>query len=259
MKEELIIGLLPNKLRPSVRLSYHKFRDFLEQEFYLLPELVGDRKRAIDIGAHNGLYTYELSKLCDSVESFEPQPWLYNKLCDYAIPKASIHNVGLSNKQDYLEINVPTLDGKKLDGMASFRASAATSEKYQVETVRIEVKRLDDYQFKDVSFMKIDVEGYESEVLEGAIETIKTNYPNILIEIEQRHLPDIDMLSVFNLIKDLDYSGCFILDGRRLPIEEFSFEIHQKPYIQELEILNFKNIKKYVNNFIFFPKCKGSK
>jgi FkbM family methyltransferase len=257
MKEELLIGLLPNKLRPSARLYYHKLRDFLEQEFYLLPELVGDRKRAIDIGAHNGLYTYELSKLCDSVESFEPQAYLYNKLCEYAIPKVNLHNVGLSNKQDYLNINVPTLDGKKLDGMASFRASTATSEKYQVETAIIEVKRLDDYQFKDVSFMKIDVEGYESEVLEGAVETITTNHPNILIEVEQRHLPDKDMLSVFNFIKDLDYSGYFISDDCRLPIEEFSFEIHQKPYLQELEILDFKNIKKYVNNFIFFPKQKN--
>jgi FkbM family methyltransferase len=256
MKEELIIGLLPHKLQPSARLSYHKFRNFLEQEFYLLPELVGSGKKAIDIGAHNGLYTYELSKLCNAVESFEPQPWLYNKLCDYAIPKVSLHNVGLSNKQDFLNINVPTLDGRKLDGMASFRASASTSEQYQIETSRIEVKRLDDYHFKDVSFMKIDVEGYESEVLEGAIETIKNNQPNILIEIEQRHLPDKDMLSVFNIIKDLGYSGYFIANACRLPLEEFSFEIHQKPYLQELEILDFKNIKKYVNNFMFFPKKK---
>ncbi len=257
MKEERLISLLPPNLQPLVRLSYHKFRNFLEQEFYLLPELVGSRKKAIDIGAHNGLYTYELSKLCNSVESFEPQPFLFNNLCRYAIPKVNLHNVGLSNKQDYLNINVPTLDGKKLDGMASFRASAATSEKYQVETSRIEVKRLDDYQFKDVSFMKIDVEGYESEVLEGAVETIINNRPNILIEIEQRHLPDKDMLSVFKLIQDLDYSGYFISDGRRLPIEEFSFEIHQQPYLQKIEVLDFENIKKYVNNFVFLPKQKS--
>jgi FkbM family methyltransferase len=259
MKEELLIGRLPSKLQPPARLAYYKARNLLESEFYLLPQLVGSGKKAIDIGANYGLYTYQLSKLCNSVESFEPQIWLYDKLCKYNISNINVHNVGLSNRQDQIELNIPMKDGKRLDGLASFRDFQATA-KYQedeVEILTVPVKKLDEYQFQDVSFIKIDVEGYETEVLEGAISTIQANKPNILIEIEQRHIPDQPISSVFKIIQDLDYSGYFVLDGKHLPIEEFSFEVHQKPYIEELETLNFTNVKKYVNNFIFLPRSNN--
>ena len=48
------------------------------------------------------------------------------------------------------------------------------------------MKPLDSYNFKNISIMKIDVEGHEIAVLEGALNTIKRNKPKILIEVWNR-------------------------------------------------------------------------
>ena len=50
------------------------------------------------------------------------------------------------------------------------------------ETFEIEVKKIDEHNFDSVSLIKIDVEGWEFEVIEGAVSTIKKHKPIILLE-----------------------------------------------------------------------------
>lgn len=45
------------------------------------------------------------------------------------------------------------------------------------------IKRLDDYTVEKLDFIKIDVEGYEAEVIDGGLETIKKFKPYILVEV----------------------------------------------------------------------------
>jgi hypothetical protein len=49
--------------------------------------------------------------------------------------------------------------------------------------VPVQVETIDSYLFQDVGFIKIDVEGYEKFVLEGAVDTIKRCRPTIQLEI----------------------------------------------------------------------------
>ena len=45
------------------------------------------------------------------------------------------------------------------------------------------MKTLDSFELNNIGFIKMDVEGFEKEVLMGAIQTLKrSNYPNILFE-----------------------------------------------------------------------------
>ena len=52
---------------------------------------------------------------------------------------------------------------------------------------------IDDLNYKNVSFMKIDVEGAELFVLKGAINTIINSRPIIMIEIEDRWIENYDI------------------------------------------------------------------
>jgi hypothetical protein len=46
----------------------------------------------------------------------------------------------------------------------------------------VDIQSLDSFQLKNVDFIKVDVEGFEADVLEGAEETIKRCKPLILVE-----------------------------------------------------------------------------
>jgi FkbM family methyltransferase len=46
----------------------------------------------------------------------------------------------------------------------------------------VEVKRLDDFKFENVDFIKIDTEQYELQVVTGGIKTIKKHRPTIFFE-----------------------------------------------------------------------------
>ena len=52
-----------------------------------------------------------------------------------------------------------------------------------LKTIDITIKRLDDENINNISLIKLDVEGYELQVLECAIHTINKNKPIIVIEI----------------------------------------------------------------------------
>ena len=56
-------------------------------------------------------------------------------------------------------------------------------DKFNVKT-----NKLDNFKFSNkISFIKIDVEGHELKVIDGAKETLKKHKPNLLIEIEEKH------------------------------------------------------------------------
>jgi hypothetical protein len=62
----------------------------------------------------------------------------------------------------------------------------------------------------DVTFIKIDVDGHEVPVLHGAAETIKRDWPRLLVEVEQR----IQLVTdVIGLVESWGYRG-WILLGR---------------------------------------------
>jgi len=123
----------------------------------------------------------------------------------------------------------------------------------QHESLLVSVRRLDDYEFRDVSFIKIDVEGHEQRVIRGATETIQRERPVILAEIEQRHLGSVPIVTVFRRFEALGYIGGFFWDNDFLPLNDFSVERHQTLRAQTLVQSSGRKPTWYVNNFIFRP------
>jgi FkbM family methyltransferase len=241
-----IISLFPKQFHLPLRYHYSKLKGRLEPEIFYLKQLLGEGKRAIDVGASRGCYTYALSQFCDIVESFEPQKWACEAIIAYNASNVNCYNVGLSNFNGTLELNIPIVNGTGIDAEASFRKLSGSQN-----SILVPVHKLDDYKFQDVSFIKIDVEGYEIEVIQGASKTIDANKPVILVEIEERHLIDKSIQNVFDEIINLGYQGAFLSENNLVPLSEFSYTSHQQPYLDE--ILRHGHSQKYINNFIFQP------
>jgi hypothetical protein len=142
-----------------------------------------------------------------------------------------------------LDLHIPFVNGKVNTGYATL---GKISQNHL--TIRVPVKRLDDFGFADVSFIKIDVEGHESQVLAGATNTILRERPTILVEIEQRHLGEIPITDVFEQLAELGYRGYFLFNKKQHSLDEFSLKDHQANFLSDVSNPG------YVNNFIFKPR-----
>ena len=108
------------------------------------------------------------------------------------------------------------------------------------KSYNIEAKKLDDFKFlKKISFIKIDVEGHETEVIKGSLETINIHKPILLVEIEEKHNKK-NVKETLNFINSLGY-------------ESF--------YYNKNELVNTNNLTDLnkFNNYIFKPKIVPKK
>jgi FkbM family methyltransferase len=235
--------MTPKRLELPGRYYFHRLLGQMEYELLHLGELVPRRGRAIDVGANLGMYTFALAKLSTVVEAFEPQPTCADVIRAYRSPRINVHTMALGARDGDLTLSIPVRDGRLERSLATARITSADALRQVVP-----IKRLDDYEFADVTIIKIDVEGFESEVIEGAQSTICRERPLLLIEIEQRHLGTRSIESVFSRILSMGYHGSFFRRGRPVGIEEFSVEHDQNTLAMDV------HSREYINNFIFRPK-----
>ena len=74
------------------------------------------------------------------------------------------------------------------------------------DTIECEVRTLDSFQFENVDFLKIDVEGAELDVLRGGMNTIETHRPIITTEHSQQTPEGIrNSYEVLTLMDSLNY------------------------------------------------------
>jgi hypothetical protein len=83
------------------------------------------------------------------------------------------------------------------------------SKKLPRQLYTIDSKRLDEFTFNSIGLIKIDVEGWELEVLKGAVETINKYRPILLVEFtggnSSKSLHQYDVNEYQNLINLLEY------------------------------------------------------
>jgi FkbM family methyltransferase len=117
-------------------------------------------------------------------------------------------------------------------------------------SMTVPTMRLDDYDLQDVSLIKVDVEGHELAVLQGAERTLRRSMPNLLVEIEERHRAG-GIRDVSAFLARLGYEGFFILDDQVHPLQRFDETVHQSPANIGSWKQGWKRRGVYVNNFFF--------
>ena len=153
-------------------------KDILELLVNFFTEIGVDEKTlAIDIGANIGNHSLYFSEFFSKVISFEANPHTY-KLLEYNAsytPNIETYNIGIGDKEEQLTLyENPNNYGN---------SSMVIHHKYGLE-VLIDIKPLDNILIdsEPIGLIKIDVEGMEYNVLNGAKNIIKNNQPIIVFE-----------------------------------------------------------------------------
>jgi FkbM family methyltransferase len=145
----------------------------------LIDRFVKPGDTVLDIGANIGLVSLRLSKRVGAegiVHAFEPNPRVSNRLLrsleESRITNVRLHEVGLGDVPGTLRLVVP-------EGNAG--AASLIADRVSGESCEVPVKRLDDFEFGPISFVKMDVEGYEENVLRGFSRTVSNCPPRVIL------------------------------------------------------------------------------
>ncbi len=150
----------------------------------------------LDIGANIGNYSELLLKNTNAkVHAFEPMDKSYReleKLKNKYSERMTIEKIALGNENGEKTIFAADLKSEKASFEKKLEKMSFIDEK-NMKKFKAEIKKLDSLNFfdkdKKVDFLKIDVEGHEYEVLQGAKKFIEFNTPKFIqIEINWHQL-----------------------------------------------------------------------
>lgn len=135
--------------------------------------LCGKRRRTVvQAGGHVGLFPLRLARFFDVVYSFEADPHAFAALVRNTTrePKVRCFNRALGETERDARIAL------------KFRSGAASIDDGNETAVPVQMITIDSLKIKNCDALVLDVEAYETKVLEGAIETIERCNPVIHVE-----------------------------------------------------------------------------
>lgn len=225
-----------------------RFRDQVA-ELKTIKRAVRPDDTVCDIGANKGSYTYWLSRWVPQgrVVAFEPQAELATYL-QRACVSLGMKNVTVEAKAVYsqsgtLDLFIP---GTKDSPGATLVAKGSSQEGGRKVSVPVVV--LDEYfdPKTRIGVLKIDAEGAENKVFEGATRILTQQSPLLVFECENRHLETGTVRDVFGFLESLGYAGEFVRGRALRPLAEFDPALHQKQTGER-----YWDAKDYCNNFVF--------
>jgi len=165
----------------------------------------------IDVGANVGLVTGQLCRMVGPsgrVWAFEPVPRNVSRLVELkqwnALDQLTVFAGALSSASGTATLHVPARRGVG-DGDASAYASLSlpfpTSRVLDVRTWSLDDLVFDSGPARDLALLKIDVEGHERQVLDGAARTMRELRPVVLCEFNDL------------LLRELGYSSAQLLES----------------------------------------------
>jgi FkbM family methyltransferase len=244
---------LLKEMFPSIWVRWHLMHHpkSAEQELEYLDRIVPAGAVTVDVGANCGLYTRKLARLSRQVYAFEPSHPMADLLRKTSASNVSVHEIALSDQTGSAELFIPQGDHEPIYGLASLEPAVGTLNR-DVVSVNVPTARLDAIVHQDVAFVKIDVEGHELNVLNGAVELLEHSQPVFLVEAEDRHRVEATR-SIFEFFANRSYRGFFLKEGSAVSIDQFCSED-----LQDANALlpdgGRRTGQAYVNNFFFFPQ-----
>jgi len=150
----------------------------------------------LDIGANIGYFCFHVARSLDTSLSiaFEPHPLLYAQLLENLrfnsdlSSNICVHNAAVGDVTGETEFHMQRLSSYNR-GLSSVLPNADLRGEYEaIKTKMVTLDTvLDDTHKGRIAVMKIDVQGYELQVIAGAMETIAKSKPIIIFEFEANY------------------------------------------------------------------------
>jgi len=133
----------------------------------------------LDIGGAAGIYSTWFCQHSNHVHSFEAVPEVHQQLqkLENQFNNITTYNIAMSN---FVGTSKFFVDDKRLSN-SSFQDLVGGFE------IEVEAKTIDSMNFENVGFIKVDTEGTELDVLEGAKATIEKYWPTCMVEIYYKY------------------------------------------------------------------------
>lgn len=204
--------------------------DKKENNFFHFLKLLPEGSLVIDIGANIGIMSILFAKKLKNSEvfAFEPIPVnssVLKKLMNFfKLKNIKLFEFALGNENGKIRMLMPVIKSVKMQGLSHVIHESISSND-EGETFEAIIKRLDDIEevkktSLKISGIKIDVENFESFVVEGSVETIKKHKPVIYIELWENE----NRQKCFNLIKNLGYDIFVVSGNKKVP---YNHLVHQ--------------------------------
>jgi FkbM family methyltransferase len=177
---------LYNKNDMYIGKSIGKYGEFSEGEATLFRQICQEGDIVLDVGANIGAHTLALSQFVGKtgrVYAFEPQPVVFQTLCANialnSITNVNCYNVAVGERSG--EVLMPDIDYSQQSNYG-----AVSADQFEIGQ-KISVHSLDAFlDVRRLKFIKIDVEGMEQDVINGARGLIHSFKPAIYLENDRR-------------------------------------------------------------------------
>ena len=227
-----------------VSIAYLRF----EPEIRRLKDLTGPvGGTMVDVGSWYGPWARRLARRADRVLAIEPTP--VHEVLQRTLPAGvEVIAAAASDHSGVGEMWLST-EGGAVQGVSSLHKR----DIHHVPT-KVQLVTIDSLGLKNVTFMKIDVEGHEIAALQGAADTIKRDRPRLFVEVEQRVQP---VSQVTDLLAAWGYQG-WVRPGRQwLRLDDFDLVAAQEKtcHVAERGLLRraLWPYPRYVNSVLFLP------
>jgi FkbM family methyltransferase len=229
----------------------------LQGDFDQLDHFVDATKVSIDVGTNHGQYAMKLaaiSKACLCIEPVKALSFVGSVLPDNCI----FANVAAGKTRGTCILRIPNMNGVA-DYALSTMAGDNLLRGYQTEEQITEVRTVDElvheaFPEEQVGYIKIDVEGFEDQVIEGCVETLNRHKPNLQIEL---HGND-GIAPMCEYLEGAGYRGMFFFNNKMLDASRFDPSVHRASENEcsrrAARGLAF-DLSLYVADFYFIPAC----
>ncbi|MDO5059477.1 MAG: FkbM family methyltransferase [Neisseria sp.] len=198
--------------------------EWSDVEVALFQILLNADANVVEVGSNIGLHAVPLAKAVPQGKliCFEPQRVIFQQLCCNLalnnITNAYAYQAGVGGENGIIRIESGDYSEEWNYGCFSLDKGFSTEQAFQgrIRHEEVEVVALDSFkpvqQLNRLDLLKIDAEGYDIPVLQGARETIARFRPAIFIEIQTETFAD-----TLSAVHDLGYQAYWFLNNRWQP------------------------------------------